>query len=87
LGSGNIKVRIADLNRRQTVLNVVTVLGDIIIYVESGIRVVNKALPVLGNSSVNHKVKKQAQEEGPEIIIEGVAVLGSIAVKLIKEGK
>jgi hypothetical protein len=87
LGSGNIKVRMADLNKRQTVLTMVSVLGDITIYVESGIRVVNKAMPILGNSSVNQKVKKQAQQDGPEIVIEGVAVLGSIAVKLIKEGK
>jgi hypothetical protein len=87
LGNGNIKVRNADLSKRQTVLNVVTVLGDTTIYVESGIRVHNKAMPILGNSSVNHKVNKQAQQEGPEIVIEGVAVLGSITVKLIKEGK
>jgi hypothetical protein len=85
LGSGYIKVRKADLAKRQTVLNVVSILGDIVIAVESGIQVNNKVMPVLGNSSVNHKVTKQALQGDPELVISGVALLGSISVKLIKE--
>jgi hypothetical protein len=86
LGSGNIRIRKADLSKRQTVLNVVSILGDCVISVESGIRVNNKAIPILGSSSVNNKVNKQAQEGEPELVIAGIAVLSSIAVKLIKEG-
>ena len=85
LGSGYIKVRKADLAQRQSVLNAVSILGDIVIAVESGIRVKNRALPILGSSSVNHRVSKQAQQDGPEVVITGVAILGNITVKLIKE--
>jgi hypothetical protein len=85
LGSGYIKVRKEDLTKRQTVLNVVTILGDTVIAVESGIRVTNKAVPVLSSASVNHKVNKQAQQGEPELKISGIALLGSITVKLIKE--
>ena len=87
LGSGYIKVRKADLTKRQTVLNVVSILGDSTISVESGIRVKNKAISILGGSSVNSKVSKLAQQNEPELVISGIALLGSITVKLIKEGK
>jgi len=85
LGSAYVKIRKADLTRQQTVVNVVSVLGDITISVESGIRVRNRAIPILGSSSGSNKVNKMAQQSGPELVITGVAVLGNITVKLIKE--
>ena len=85
LGSGYIKVRKADLTKRQTVMNVVSILGDSVIQVESGIRVSNKVIPILGSSSVNNKVNKQAQQSEPEIVIQGIALLGGVTVKLIKD--
>jgi len=85
LGSAYVKIRKADLTRQQTVVNVVSVLGDITISLESGIRVRNRAIPILGSSSGSNKVNKMAQQSGPELVITGVAVLGNITVKLIKE--
>ena len=85
LGSGCIKIRKADLSKRQTVLNVVTILGDSVICVESGIRVKNKVVPILADSSVNQKVHKQAMQSDPELVISGIALLGDLKVKLIKE--
>ena len=85
LGSEHIKIRKADLTRRQTVLNVVSILGDSVISVESGIRVSNRSIPILGSSWVDHKVDKQAGDGDPELIISGTALLGNITVKLLKE--
>jgi len=85
LGSSYIKIRKADLRKQKTVLSLVSILGDIVIHVESGVRVRNKAIPVLGSASVNSKVSKQAQQNDPEIVISGIALLGSITVKLVKD--
>jgi hypothetical protein len=85
LGSEHIKIRKAELNRRKTVLNVVSILGESIITVESGIRVINKAIPVLGSAWTDRKVERSAETGGPELIISGAALLGNITVKLIKD--
>ena len=85
LGSAYIKIRKADLAKQQTVLNIVSILGDCTISVESGIRVKNKAIPILGSSSVNNKVSKLAESDEPELKISGIALLGNISVKLLKE--
>jgi hypothetical protein len=53
--------------------------------VEPGIRVTNKAIPILGNSGMNHRVSKEAKDGWPELIISGAALLGDVTVKLLKE--
>jgi hypothetical protein len=85
LGSEYIKIRKADLSRRKTVLNVVSILGECVISVESGIRVVNKAIPVLGGAWVDNKVNRNAEDGKPELVISGAALFGNITVKLLKE--
>lgn len=85
LGSEHIKIRKSDLQKRRTVLNIVTIMGETTISVESGIRVTNNTVPLLGGAWVNQKVNKQAEYGGPEIVISGAALLGSITVKLLKE--
>ena len=84
LGSGQIKVRKADLSKRRTTLHMVTILGDNTIYVEPGINVVIKAIPILGNADIDHKVGRMASPGEPELIINGTALLGTISVKLLK---
>ena len=86
LGSTQIRIRKEDLAKRQTFLSVAAILGDCTISVESGIRVVNKAIPILGSADISHKVKKQAGENAPEIVISGAALLGNISVKPLKDG-
>ena len=85
LGDANIKIRKKHLKNRRTVLNVVSILSDHVIMVESGIRVINNVVPLLGDTKTNDKVDKEAQAEGPELIISGAALLGDINVKLLKE--
>ena len=63
----------------------VSILSDHVIMVESGIRVINNVVPLLGDTKTNDKVDKEAQAEGPELIISGTALLGDINVKLLKE--
>jgi hypothetical protein len=86
LGSGQIKIRKADLSKRRTSLNIVAILGDFSVFVEPGINVINNAVPVLGTADVNHKVAKMAAPGEPELVISGTALLGTISVKLLKEG-
>jgi len=84
LGSEHIKIRKADLSRRKTILNVVSILGESVISVESGIGVTNRAIPVLGGAWTDRKVERNAESGEPEIVIEGAALLGNITVKLLK---
>ena len=85
LGSEQINIRKSDLGKKRTVINVVSVLGDSAICVEPGIRVKNRAIPILGNVDINQKVERQAQNGEPELIISGAALLGNISVTLLKE--
>jgi hypothetical protein len=85
LGSEHIKIRRADLDKHRTVLNVVSILGDSVIFVESGIRVSNEAIPILGGAWTDHKVGKNARAGEPELVIRGAALLGNITVKQLKE--
>jgi hypothetical protein len=84
LGSEHIKIRKADLSRRKTVLNVVSILGESVISVESGIRVSNRAVPILGGAWTDRKVERSADNREPELVISGAALLGNITVKLLK---
>ena len=85
LGSEHIKIRKADLSRRKTVLNVVSILGESVIFVESGIKVTNNAVPILGGAWTDRKVERNAESGEPELVISGAALLGNITVKLLKE--
>ena len=85
LGSEYIKIRKEDLHKQRTILNVVSILGENVIFVESGIRVTNNTIPVLGGAWVDSKVHKQARDGEPELIIAGAALLGNVTVKLLKE--
>ena len=85
LGSECIKIRKADLSKRRTKINVVSILGDSTVMVESGIRVINKAIPILGNAEIDYRVENQARENEPELVISGAALLGNITIKLLKQ--
>ena len=84
LGSGQIRIRKSDLKKRETVLNMVSILGDNTILVESGIRVSNRVIPILGSTETDNKLNRQAVG-GPELIISGTALLGNISVKMLKD--
>jgi hypothetical protein len=84
LGSEHIKIRKEDLGRRKTVLNIVSILGETVISVESGIRVNNQAIPILGGAWVDNKVNRNAEDGEPELVISGAALFGNITVKLLK---
>ena len=85
LGSSEIKVRKTDLTKKRTVLNVVSILGENVIHVEPGIRVVNNAVPLLGGAWIDKKVNREADDRCPELIISGAAILGNVTVKPLKE--
>ena len=84
LGSSHIVVRRSDLTKKKTTLDVVAILGDTVISVESGIRVSNRSIAILGGSWVDKKAEKQARNDDPEIVITGAAILGNITVKVLK---
>jgi len=84
LGSCHVKVRKSDLSRKQTFLDVVTILGDCVISVESGIRVSNRTIPILGGAWTDQNVDKEADRE-PELVISGAALLGNVTIKLLKQ--
>jgi hypothetical protein len=84
-GSQQIKIQKADLRKGRTFLDVVSLSGDNTILVEDGIQVINKAIPIFGNSDVSRKVNNQVQNGNRELIINGTAMFGNISIKLLKE--
>ena len=84
-GSTRMKIRKADLRKQRTNLEAVAIFGECAIYVEPGIRVINKVTPILGGAGVSTKVEKLARDGDPEIVISGAAIFGDVSVKLLKE--
>ena len=85
LGSQHIKIRKADLSRSRNFLEIVSIFGETVVFVEPGIRVNNKAIPILGGSWTDNKVNKLANDRDYELNISGAALFGNITVKLLKE--
>ena len=85
LGSTRIKIRKSDLKKKRNKLNVLVILGDCVIMVENGIRVINHAVPILGSAGVSQNIEKQEKGAALELVISGAALLGDISVKLLKE--
>jgi hypothetical protein len=85
LGSTQIKVRKADLEKKRSEINVVSIFGDSSIQIEPGIRVSVNAVPILGSVDTNQKVDKFAQSGESELIVSGAALFGNISVTLLKE--
>ena len=85
LGSQHIKLKKSDLTKKQTFIDIVSLLGETVIFVEPGIRVINKVVPILGGAWTNNKVNRQALSSGPELIVSGAAILGNITIKVLKE--
>ena len=85
LGSMEIKIRKADLSKKRTVLNVVSILGENVIYVERGIQVINNTIPLLGGAWTDSKVNQAARDGEPELVISGAAILGNVTVKPFKD--
>jgi hypothetical protein len=85
LGSGTIRIRREDLRCRRTLVQVISLLGDSLILVEPGIRVISQAIPILGNATTDHRVGKAAEGSAPELVIGGAALLGNITVRPLKD--
>ena len=84
LGTERIIIRKSDLRPGQTVLNVVSIFGDSVIQIEQGISVVNRVIPILGNSETKIKDLKNTGSDR-EIIVSGAAIFGNITIKLLKD--
>ena len=85
LGTEQITIRKSDLKKHRTKLYVVSILGDSVIFVEPGIRVLYNVIPILGSADLSKSVEDQAEKGEAELIINGTALLGNISVKVIKE--
>ena len=85
LGSGHIKVRKEDLGRQRTVLNIVSILGESVVFVAPGVRVINNTIPVLGGAWMDQNAGKQARDDDPLLVISGTAILGNVTVKPLNE--
>ena len=84
-GSQRLIIKKENLAKKQTRLEVVSIMGETTILVEPGIKVSNRVIPILGSSSTNQKVRKSAESGGRELVISGAALLGSIAIKVLKD--
>ena len=78
-----IIIRKSDLRPGQTVLNVVSIFGDSVIQIEPGISVVNRVIPILGNSETKFKDFNNTGNDR-ELIVSGAAIFGNITIKPLK---
>ncbi|MCL2834132.1 MAG: hypothetical protein FWD78_13255 [Treponema sp.] len=88
-GSHHIKIRKCDLCKKKTSLEVVSFLGETVILVEPGIQVNNNVVPILGEAHTDKKIFNQYNQynnnDNPEISISGIALMGSVTVKPLRD--
>jgi hypothetical protein len=80
LGSHEIEFVDGDLPNGRTEITVVSLLGDTKIRIPPNVKVKINAVPVLGEAKVSRK-NESSSSYGPELIINGIAILSSIDVK------
>jgi len=83
LGSHQINLKEEDLINRETVFNVTVLLGSIEISVPNNVEVINNAVPLLANVSINETAG--TGEAVKKLIINGSVILGTINVKRKKD--
>jgi hypothetical protein len=86
LGEQIIEIEDGDLPNGRTEITVVSLLGDTKISVPPNVRVKINAVPILGDAKVARN-EAGFSEYGPELIINGIAILSSIKVKYFDKNK
>lgn len=79
LGDHKIVIEESDLINDETVLNCTVFLGNINIQVPDNVKVVCKALPILGDVSISDNVNKKSGKKC--LVITGNVLLGNINIK------
>ena len=85
LGTNLIDIREGDLPPGRTEIDAVSILGEVRILVPPEVSVRMNAFPVMGECRIGRGVETQRSPGGPELVISGCALLGSITVKLRKD--
>jgi predicted membrane protein len=78
LGSHQIFLKEEDLINKETVLNVTVLLGEIVISVPDNVEVINNAIPLLANVSINESAETGGT--GKRLIVRGNVILGEIKI-------
>jgi hypothetical protein len=86
LGEQTIEIEEGDLPNGRTEISVVSLLGDTKINVPPNVKVKINALPILGDVNTARN-DTSFSGYGPELVINGVAILSSIKVKYVDKNK
>lgn len=86
LGEQKIDIDDGDLPNGRTEISVVSLLGETKINVPPNVRVKVNVVPILGESNVARN-DSSFSGYGPELVINGVAILSSIKVKYVDKNK
>jgi predicted membrane protein len=86
LGSHEIDFAEGELPNGRTEITIVSLLGDTKIRVPPNVKVKINAVPILGEAKVARNIEN-VPSYGPELVINGIAILSSINVKYIDKNK
>ena len=78
LGTHQIFLKEEDLINKETVFDVMVLLGEIVISVPDNVEVINNAIPILANVSINESADTGGA--GKRLIIRGNVILGEIKI-------
>ncbi len=80
LGSHVIEIDEDELPGGRTEITVISLLGEVKVRVPPNVRVKINAIPILGEAKVSRGIES-INENSPELVIHGTAILSSIKVK------
>jgi len=80
LGEHKIIINEEDLVKDKTVLNVMVLLGDMVIYVPEDVNVINKTFPVLADIKIADNLHNKSSQK--KLVIRGNVILGDIKIKV-----
>jgi hypothetical protein len=82
MGNHTISISAEDLPPGRTIIDIVNIMGNTTIFVDTGITVHIAANPILGTVTVGRGIDSQSRLGKPELLITGIALCGSISVQL-----
>jgi len=82
LSTHKIVINEDDLINNKTVLNFMSLLGDVTIHVHESVAVINQAVPIIGGIRIDDRLEKKSSIK--KLIITGNVILGDINIKVKK---
>jgi predicted membrane protein len=85
LGNSKIIITEDDFLGKEIYLNINMLLGETEIYTPENTEIINRAISLLGNISIDKRIRCNKDEKKNKLIVAGTIILGDLSIKINKK--